>query len=395
MIMAGLYCTGKLPFRDIMLHGTVRDETGKKMSKSLGNSIDPLEVIDSHGADALRFSLMMITAQGADVYLQNDTFDIGRNFANKLWNASRFLLGNIENSIDFKTLPQADTYKTEDRWILSRLTRTISSVRSSMEAFKFNEACHKLYDFIWHDFCDWYVEAKKADLYQEEAPARKENALNLCSYCLAGILKLLHPFMPYITEEIWGHLSKKVSYSGTIEGGFILNAQFPVSDDNFTDENIETHFSLLQDIIISLRTIRAENNVPPEKHGNAVIIPTEESLAAWLRNEISLINMFARLDATVIDCKAQKPGFAGQGVVKGTQVFLELEGLIDKEVEISRLSKEIEHLEQIAGKAKKKIENENFLKRAPEAVVEKEQEKYKGILLNLEKLQKSLEELKK
>jgi valyl-tRNA synthetase len=393
MIMAGLYCTGKLPFRDIMLHGTVRDDSGRKMSKSLGNSIDPLEIISNYGADALRFSMIMITAQGADVYMQTDTFDIGRNFANKLWNASRFLIGNIDKSVSFKTLPESGTFKTEDRWILSRLNRAVQAVRSAIDSFKLNEACHIIYDFTWHDFCDWYVEAKKSDLYQSDDPARKENALNLCSYLLANILKLLHPFMPFITEEIWGHLGNKVNYPAVIDSNLIFNTSFPETVDAFTDEEIENNFSLLKEIIVALRTIRSENNVPPEKRGSAVIIPANTTIEAWLNNQKALINMFAGLDKTTIDSKATKPQFAGQAVIKGIQVFLELEGLINREIEIARLDKEIEHLKNIAEKTKNKIENEHFITRAPEAVVNKEKEKYEGILLNLEKLQKNLKEL--
>ncbi len=393
MIMAGLYCTGKLPFTDIVLHGTVRDKTGKKMSKSLGNSIDPIEIIAQYGADALRFSMIIITAQGADVFLSKDTFDIGRNFANKLWNASRFLLSNIESQLQFKHLPQADTYKAEDTWILSRLNTIVKDYRTAIDSYRLNEACRIIYDFTWHDYCDWYVEAKKADLYQDDDPNRKENALNLCSYLLANILKLLHPIMPFITEEIWGYLREKVSYPGVIETKSIMTAAFPQVEKAGIDKDIIQNFSLLKEVIVALRTIRSENNVPPEKKGSAVIIPTSEDDSNWLSSQIPLINLFAKLDRTTIDCHAAKPGFAGQGVVKGIQVFLELEGLIDKNIEIDRLTKKIAHLEKIASGTQKRLENDGFVKKAPEAVVAKEKEKYQGILVNLEKLQKSLKEL--
>ncbi len=394
MIMAGLYFTKELPFKDIVLHGTVRDDQGRKMSKSLGNSIDPLEIISEYGADALRFSLIMITAQGADVYLQTDTFDIGRNFANKLWNASRFLLGNINSPLQFNALPDLKELKTEDRWILGRFHTTVTNIEQAIESFRLNEACHIIYDFTWHDFCDWYLEAKKADLYQNEDPKCKNNALNLCSYLLTGILKILHPFMPYITEEIWEHCNKKVTYSNILEKGLIIKSSYPKIDNSFIDHDTEKRFSLLKEVIVALRTIRAENNVPPEKRGAAVIIPSDENRVAWLTDQTYLINMFARLDKTTIDCNAQKPLFAGQSVVKGIQVFLELEGLIDREIELTRLYKEIEHMKKISMGAKKRLENENFLKKAPAEVISKEKEKYNGILLNLEKLQKNYNELK-
>ncbi|MFW5774667.1 MAG: valine--tRNA ligase [Chitinivibrionales bacterium] len=394
MLMAGLYFTGKLPFTDIVLHGTVRDKTGRKMSKSLGNALDPLEIISVYGADALRFSLIMITAQGADVYLGKETFDIGRNFANKLWNASRFLLGNIPGHMTFTSLPLNDNLKAEDRWILSRLMHTTTAVSEAINSFRLNEACHLLYDFTWGDFCDWYVEAKKPDFYQDEDPARKENALKLCTYVLASILKLLHPIMPYITDQIWEHLREKVAYPEIIDNEFVMRSQFPQSLPIWIDTETEQQFGLLQEIITSLRTIRSENNVPPDKKGTAVIIPQKESTASWLEGQIPLINLFARLTKTTVDTSAQKPGFAGQAVVKGTQVFIELEGLIDKNVEIERLTKEINHIEKMAQGTKKRLDNESFVAKAPASVVEKEREKYDGLLLNLEKLNKSLTALK-
>jgi valyl-tRNA synthetase len=199
--------------------------------------------------------------------------------------------------------------------------------------------------------------------------------------------------MPFITEEIWGHLSKKVNYPNVIDSSLIIKTSFPEVVDSFTDDEIENNFSLLKEIIVALRTIRSENNVPPEKKGSAVIIPGDNTTAGLLIKQTALIKMFAGLSKTTIDCKAQKPRFAGQGVIKGMQVFLELEGLIDRDIEIARLDKEIDHLKNIAEKIKNKIENEHFITRAPEAVVKKEKEKYKGILLNLEKLQKNLKEL--
>ncbi len=288
-----------------------------------------------------------------------------------------------------------ETFKAEDTWILSRLNSIVQDFRSAIDSYRLNEACRIVYDFTWHDYCDWYVEAKKADLYQDEDPARKENALNLCSYLLAYILKLLHPIMPFITEEIWGYLREKVFYPGVIDNESILKETLPQAEKTWIDNDIVKKFSLLQDVIIALRTIRSENNVPPEKKGSSVIIPPSLEEVDWLTSQIPLINLFAKLDTTSIDCNAAKPGFAGQGVVKGIQVYLALEGLIDRDVEIERLSKEITHLEKIAAGTKKRLENDSFVKKAPEAVVTKEKEKYQGILVNLEKLQMNLKEIKR
>ena len=389
MIMAGLHFTGKLPFTNVILTATVRDKIGRKMSKSLGNAIDPLDIISLCGADALRFSLINITAQGADVYIGKDTFDIGRNFANKLWNASRFLLENISGRPSFTGLPGRDFLTFEDQWILSRLNETIRDVASSLSAFRTNEAAHLIYDFTWHDFCDWYIEIKKSDLYQTNEE-RKSKALNLCGYVLGSILKLLHPIMPFITEEIWEHLRASVDYPTLIDKEIIADASFPSFNPALHDEKVEKDFSLLQDVVVALRTIRAENNIPPDKKGNAVIVPSTLDEQRMLSSHAPIIAMFARLSEVLVDCSAKKPAFAGQSVVKGTQIYLILEGLIDKKVEHERLSKEIARMSKLAESTRIRLENSNFTDKAPAEVLQKEKEKYQGILRNLEKLEKNL-----
>jgi len=393
MIMAGCRFTGKLPFKDVILHGTVRDKTGRKMSKSLGNSIDPLEIIPVYGTDALRFSMVMITAQGADVFLSKDTFDIGRNFANKLWNASRFLIGNIKTEKLVGAIPPADRLKAEDRWILSKLQHVIRDMDSAISTYRFNEACHIIYDFTWHEFCDWYVEAKKADFYQEDDPQRKTDALSLCGYVLASILKLLHPIMPFITEEIWSFLREKISFDKVIDAESIMLASYPVPNTSLVDEQMEGDFDLLKSCIVALRTIRSENNVPPDKTGTAVIIPADKEAEAWLSSQTPTINLFAKLSETVVSTNARKPEFAGSSVIRGNQIFLSLEGLIDKKVEIDRLTKEVARLKSMADGAKARLESESFVSRAPKEVVDKEREKYQGILVNLEKTEKALASL--
>jgi len=393
MIMAGCHFTGKLPFTDVILHGTVRDKTGRKMSKSLGNSIDPLEIIPVYGTDALRLSMVMITAQGADVFLGKDTFDIGRNFANKLWNASRFLISNIKTEKLTGVIPPMDRLKAEDKWILSKLQHVIGDMDSAINTYRFNEACHTIYDFTWHEFCDWYVEAKKADFYQEDDPQRKTDALSLCGYVLASILKLLHPVMPFITEEIWSFLREKMSFDKVIDAESIMLASYPEPDLSLVNEKLESDFDLLKSCIVALRTIRSENNVPPDKIGTAVIIPADKEAETWLSSQTPAINLFAKLSETTVGMDAQKPGFAGSSVVRGHQIFLSLEGLIDKQVEIDRLTKEIARLKSMADGTKARLESESFVARAPKEVVEKEREKYQGILVNLEKTEKALASL--
>lgn len=394
MIMAGLYFTGKLPFYNIILHGTVRDKTGRKMSKSLGNSIDPLEIIPVYGTDALRLSMIMITASGADVYLGKDTFDIGRNFANKLWNASRFLLSNIENKISFTTLPPVERLKTEDRWILSKLQHAIDAMNDALEGFRFNEACHTMYDFTWHNFCDWYIEAKKADLYKPQNPQDRDDALAIASFVLGSILKLLHPIMPFITEEIWTHLREKVSFPSVIDSDTIMTARYPEKDEKYVNDDVEQFFDSVKDIIVALRTVRSENNIPPDKTGTAVIIPSDKVFADRLLTQVSLINQFVKLSETTVSIDAQKPGFAGSAVVRGTQVFLLFEGLIDLSVELDRLSKEIARASSLVQSTTARLGNESFASRAPADIVAKEREKLQGMILNLEKLQKQYDEVK-
>lgn len=393
MIMAGLHFTGKLPFTDVILHGTVRDATGRKMSKSLGNSIDPLAVIAKSGADALRFSLVMITAQGADVFLEPDTFDIGRNFGNKLWNASRFLLDNIKERHSFAALPPADRLAPFDVWILSRLNTVVADVSAALSSYRLNEAAHSLYDFTWHDFCDWYIEAKKADFYQTDDPGRAANALNVCSWVLGSILKMVHPLMPFVTEEIWQALREKIGYPLLLDSDTIMKASYPVQDASRVNAAVESEFLLLMDVITALRTIRSENNIPPDKKGRAVIIPSSSGAARMLLPHVNEIDMFCRLNETVVDTAAKRPGFAGQAVVLGHQVYLELEGLIDRKVERERISREIAKTEKFAEATKAKLSNQNFADKAPPEVVKKENEKYLGILENLEKLKRSLEAL--
>lgn len=395
MIMAGLHFTGTLPFTDVILHGTVRDKTGRKMSKSLGNSIDPLSVISVHGADALRFSMMMITASGADVYLGNDTFDIGRNFANKLWNASRFLLSNITEPITVTQLPPAARFKAEDHWILSKLQSVIAEINSSITSFRFNEASHLIYDFTWRDFCDWYIEAKKADLYQSDSSQKHDDAIALASYVLATILKLLHPIMPFITEEIWSHLGAAICFNGVIDKKALVLNTYPIEDPALMHPTIVNDFSLIQNIIIALRTIKSENNVPPDKWGTAVIITTDQTTADWITVQALLINQFAKLTEITVGTSVAKPSFAGSSVVMGNEIFISLEGLIDPAIEIDRLQKESDRIRHLVAATKSRLENSDFVGKAPAAIIAKEQEKFATFQLSLKKVEANLMELRR
>jgi valyl-tRNA synthetase len=398
MIMAGEYFTGTLPFRDIIIHGTVRDTSGKKMSKSLGNAIDPIGIIEEHGADALRFSILMITAQGADVYLDTHTFDIGRNFANKIWNATRFILGACkEQHYTFETVPGDDgqsraAMDAADRWVLSRLFSTVARLERALQEYRLNEACHQLYDFTWRDFCDWYIEIKKSAMYSDD-PQIHRHAVAMLMYVLSHIVRMLHPFMPFITEHLWQYLQEKVSWPHMVDAPWCIQASFPRPQQEWVDAGLEERFELLQKIITALRTIRAENNVPPGKKGSAVIVPADEQTLQWLRMHTDMINRFAAMNETVVDMQAQRPRLCGESVVYGTQVFVSLEGLIDVDVELTRLRKEYEKTAALITAAEKKLHNEKFLANAPQEVVQKEREKYEGLTAHREKLTGSIARL--
>ena len=389
MVMASLYFTKEAPFSDVILHGTVRAKNGQKMSKSLGNVIDPLKIISTHGADALRFSMMMNTAAGTDIFIGDDSFDIGRNFSNKLWNASRFLISNIENPLKFGDLPPKSALKTEDNWILSRLNTTIGEIRRTLDEYKFNEASHTLYDFIWKDFCDWYIEAKKSDFYKPETPAQKENALNVSSFVLTNILKLLHPFMPFLTEEIWQHLRTKVS-SSAIDNESIMLSSFPKVETARIDGDTDANFALMQEIVAGLRNIRGENNVPLEKKITAIIIPNDKPAENLLNSLDYLIKLFAKADNLTISTTAEKPKLAGQSVIKGCEIYVVLEGLVDIEAEKEKIAKEIARLENAAKGFEARLNNEEFVGKAPAKVIEGEKAKYQNVLDTLEKLRANL-----
>jgi len=332
---------------------------------------------------------MMNTAAGTDIFIGEDSFDIGRNFANKLWNASRFLISNIENPLKFDNLPPQSDLKPEDNWIISRLNITIENVRKSLDQYRFNEASHILYDFIWKDYCDWYIEAKKSDFYNPKTPKDKENALNCASYTLSVILKLLHPFMPFCTEEIWQHLREKVQNS-EINNNSIMLATFPKVDNARILPKEDENFAFLQDIITGLRTIRSENNVGPEKKVSAVIIPSDETAEKTLKSFDYLIKLFVKADDLTISQKAQKPSFAGQNVINKTEIYVILEGLVDLEAEKEKIAKEITRLENAAKGFEARLNNEEFTKKAPPKVIEAEKAKYANVLETLEKLRANL-----
>ncbi|MBI3193385.1 MAG: valine--tRNA ligase, partial [Ignavibacteriae bacterium] len=418
MIMTGLEVTGEIPlpdgsprtqakdmvpFHDVYFTSIIRDMQGKKMSKSLGNSPDPLDVIAEYGADALRFTIIYLAPLGQDVLYSNEKCEIGRNFANKIWNAGRFLLMNksqlqievptshiaypTSNKSEIRN-PQSEMYlDLADRWILSRLHSTMRELNEALGDFEINQATKILYSFIWHDFCDWYVEMLKGRLYGTESNEIKQVVLNRAIGVFDSALRLLHPFMPFITEELWQHLEER----GEKES--IMVAEYPVHEAGLIDEQVEKEMSFVQNAILSIRNIRGELSVPPSKEIQLIIKFAETSKEEIIKKYSSYFQRLARVTSIEQWNDGSKPKQAASAVVEGGELFIPLEGLIDLDAERDRIQKEITRLQGLCESTEKKLSNESFVGRAPKDIVDKEREKLESFRQNLEKLRKNLENL--
>jgi valyl-tRNA synthetase len=387
MIVAGLEFKGDIPFRNVYFTGLIRDEIGRKMSKSLGNSPDPLVLIDKYGSDALRYGIMLIAPQGQDILFSEERLEVGRNFMNKIWNASRFIMMNFaENNIEVKP----NTENLSDKWILSRLNRTIIAVDSELKNFRFNETAKVIYDFAWHDFCDWYVEMIKERLYSENIE-EKNKTLGTAIYVMDKLLKLLHPFAPFITEEIWQQFKKSIHNFAKEES--IMISIWPKADESMINEKIENEMNFIQEVIGAIRNIRSEMNVPPSKKASVIIKSDDESKTKILMDNQNQIFNLAKVDKIDFGKDIQKPKASASSIVKGIEIFVPLEGLIDITVEKNRLTKEINRLEQQIISIDRKLMNEEFVKKAPKEVIDKEKQKRKDYSTSLEKLKENFKNL--
>ena len=380
MIFSALEQTGKAPFEHVFIHGIVRDSQGRKMSKSLGNGIDPLEVIAEYGADALRFTLATGNSPGNDMRYYKERVEASRNFANKIWNASRFLLMNMD--IDNIELPAESELKTEDKWILSVFNRVAKEVGENIDKFELGVAVGKLYDFIWDNYCDWYIELVKPRLYaKDESCAAAQKVL---AYVLANSLKLLHPFMPFITEEIF-------SYLPTGEESIMIS-KWPEYDAKLCFEADEKKMELIMNAISEIRNIRTQMNVVPSKKSKVIVVAENPDM--WAGSEI-FFEKLASASETVI--KADKSGIdenAVTGVVEGAELFIPLDELVDKEKELARLNDEKKRLEAEIKRVEGKLNNPGFVAKAPEKVVNEEREKGEKYRQMLEKVVESIEKMK-
>ena len=365
MMFQGLEFTGKRPFKNVLIHGLIRDSQGRKMSKSLGNGVDPMEVIEQYGADALRWFLANGSAPGQDVRYSTDKMDAAWNFINKIWNASRYALMNVgELTADQVDITGEKTLA--DKWILTRLNQTIGKVTELFEKFEFGEAGRLLYRFIWDDFCDWYIEMSKETLAGDDEAA-KLTTRSILVYVLDNTLRLLHPIMPFVTEEIW----QSVPHVGES----LVVATYPTVHPEQMDEQAAEEMEFLMDFIRSVRTVRNEMNTPLSKPINIIAIVSDAAHYAILKENESYIARFSNPEEFVYGEDVEAPSDAVTSVITGAEIYLPLAGLINIEDEIARLEKEAEKLQQEVDRVEKKLSNEKFVAKAPAAVVEAERAK--------------------
>jgi valyl-tRNA synthetase len=379
MMMMGIHFIGDVPFRDVYIHALVKDEHGQKMSKSKGNIIDPLEVLDSFGTDSFRFTLSVLAAQGRDVRLSEERIAGYRNFMNKIWNAARFSLMNLKDckspSIDTKSLTLADT------WIMSRIGAVADEMSSHIEGYRFNDAASVCYQFVWHEFCDWYLEMVKLELYNEDEK-RREVAQNTLQILLSGVLRLLHPFVPFITEEIWQRLPHTE--------GSIMVSQFPQRTEFIDNKESIKEMDLIKEVITGVRNIRGEMNIPPKKDVTIVIDVKGEKEKEILNNNFSYITHLAKVGSIDLVSDKEKPDFSATYVFSDIQVHVLLKGLINYDDERKRIHKGIKKIEKEMELSKKKLANRDFLNQAPSHIIENVKEKFHHMSMKLEKLHQNL-----
>ncbi len=384
MIMAGLEFMEKVPFRDIYITGLVRDKQGRKMSKSLGNGIDPLDVVDTYGADAMRFTLVFLASQGQDILIDMDSFKLGSKFANKIWNAARFLLMNMEG----RTLKALDDceLKQVDRWILHQLNEAAATVDRAITGYRFNEAAQAVYEFFWNDFCDWYIEASKLSLYSDDE-AERDRSASLLAAILEESLRLLHPFVSFLTEEIYQKLPLKK--------GILITAKYPEYREERRADATVRQFGLLQDMIRGVRTLRSEFTVPPEKKVRVLVkVDPGFSAADFFRDHSALAKNLMSASELLIGDDINIDDGAIPVAGSGYESFVYIRDAIDAEAESAKMEKEIGKLMKLIKSTEGKLSNDKFISNAPEEVIAKEREKLSEFQERSTKLSRYIEELK-
>ena len=377
MIMAGLHFTGELPYRDIFITGMVKDKHGRWMSKSLGNGIDPLDMIEQYGADAVRYCLIILCAQGQDIKLDPTKFEMGRNFANKIWNAFRFLSMHVQDGKIYSSTVDPESFSLADKWMFTRLQQTVQAVDDDLSRYRLNEALLKIYGLVWNDFCDWYLELIKPDNPGEKM---SDETVSRAIFIFENLMKLLHPFMPFITEEIWQRLRERTPEEA------LVRSEWPVFDSNLLFEGEAALFGTMQSIISSIRNIRAEMHVDVNREIDVVLNAPDKQSAKKLSNQETIFHKLLKLSDITIDTGLDRPPAAASSVVEGNQVYVPLSGVIDLDKEKVRIEKEIQRLEKFLKSVNGKLSNPQFLENAPDEVVKKERTKQADAETNLRKL---------
>ena len=382
MIMAGLEFTGEVPFKDIYIHGLVRDKQGRKMSKSLGNGIDPLDIVAEYGADAFKFTLAFLAAQGQDILIDSETFKFGSKFANKIWNASRYILMNLEgrNLIPLKDIELKDM----DKWILHRLNTTVSEVDKAIKSYRFNDGAKAMYEFFWNDFCDWYVEGSKLSLYSGD-DAEKDRAVSLIIHILSESLRMLHPFLSFVTEEIYQKLPEHEAS--------IVNAPYPEYTEERENPEIAAKFASLQTIVSAVRTMRSELTVPPSKKVRVMLKLEKELDSSFFKANSSLMALL--MSASEVEMVEGKVSESGCVMVAGAgfEAYVSVKDVIDVPQEIAKLKAEIAKNEKILDKSLKKLNNPQFMSKAAPEAIAKEQAAKEELSALIEKKKTYLAEL--
>lgn len=388
MIFSAMENMNEIPFKHVFIHGMVRDAEGRKMSKSLNNGVEPLEIVDKYGADALRFNLVIGNSPGNDMRFIMEKVEACSNFANKIWNASRFVMMNLDSEavLEADRNEYEQNLTTADKWILSRYNTIVKEVTDNLEKFEIGVAAQKLYDFIWSEFCDWYIELVKPRLYGEDAASNLAAQITLVDV-LSGTMKLMHPMMPFITEEIYQHLP------GTDKS--IVISKWPEYNENRYNPEQESNMEIVMDAIKSIRNIRAEMNVVPSRKAKVLIIATDEKVSSAIKaGSIYFERLASASEVLLISQKTQIPEGAVSVVIAGAEIFLPLEELVDMEKEKERLTKEKENLEKEIQRVSGKLSNQGFVAKAPQNVIEEEKAKQVKYQEMLEKVLQRLNSMK-
>ena len=382
MIITGYEFLDKKPFTDVYFTSILRDETGKKLSKSLGNSPDPLDLFKEYGTDAVRFGIMLMAPQGLDVFFSSDRLDIGRNFMNKLWNACRFVSMNRPVGWDENFELNNEHLNLADKWIFNRLNRTIKNYNQQLERFRFNEAAKIIYDFVWNDFCDWYIEIAKTRFYSENEQD-KITTYDICVACIRKVLLLMHPYTPFITEELWSFFKSRTAND-------LIVSFWPSEDMSLINNKIEEEMSILQDLISSIRAIRSRINISPSKNID-IKIKGSQNQKDFINQNSNLIISLAKLNSYSVEGSMKKPTKAATSVIHGMELYIPLEGLVDLDKEKMQLNKRKDKIMLLLVGIEKKLANQNFIDNAPKDVVKREKIKMDDLTDELTKINSNLE----